>query len=169
MVGLEGKGQLVEGPRVNQQASPVEKTHRLRARTHIPEKKRTMPLAAVAVSFFLADATGWVPHEDSLGLLMHAEFIVIVSVAAIRLGFALRRRKGSTAAAPRINDASAYSSGDRLMHAIAFSGPGMHRTLACIDDMLCARSLTGTPDAPPIFITSLARGGTTALLKAIHD
>jgi hypothetical protein len=55
------------------------------------------------------------------------------------------------------------------MHAIAFSGPGMQRTLARIDDMLCVRSLAGTPDAPPIFITSLARSGTTALLSALHD
>jgi hypothetical protein len=64
-----------------------------------------MPLAAVAVSFFLAEAARWVPQGDNLGLQMPADFIVIFSVAAIGLGLAQRRRKGSTAAAPEFNAA----------------------------------------------------------------
>lgn len=130
-----------------------------------------LALAAVFPPILVADWGGLVPQEDSLSTLMRIDFIVIVSVAAIALTWLLGKRKHSQAEMGRekITDSSAYGAGDRLMHALAFSGPGVQMTLAKLDDRLFARQIAEVPETPPIFITSLARGGTTALLNALHD
>lgn len=128
-----------------------------------------LALAAVGVPIVAASVTGMVAQEDSLGVLMRLDFIVIISLVAIALGIIFRRRKGAPADAAGVNDASSYGGGDRLLHALAFSGPRTQKALAGLDDNLFKRPIAEASDAPPIFITSLARGGTTALLNALHD
>jgi hypothetical protein len=126
-----------------------------------------LSLASVVAPILLADVTGLVPRNDSFGVLMRVDFIVIISVVAILIAWLVSRRKKN--GADKIVVSSAYGAGEKLIHSIAFSGPGMLRLLARIDDRLFARAIADAPDAPPIFITSLARGGTTALLNAMHD
>lgn len=134
-----------------------------------------LALAAVLLPIHAAELAGLVAAEASLAVLLRVDFIVAVSIAAVAAGWALRRLRkpardedtGATRA--RIADASGYAPGDRLMHALAFSGPRMHRALARLDDGLHARRLSEARTGPPIFITSLARGGTTALLNALHE
>lgn len=128
-----------------------------------------MALAAVGVPIVLASLAGWVPQQNSLAVLMRVDFIVIVSALAIGVSYVLRRRAPAAPEGDKVNDASSYGGGDRLMHALAFSGPGVQKALAGLDDRLFARRIAQTPNTPPIFITSLARGGTTALLNALHD
>ncbi|MBE9640957.1 sulfotransferase [Salipiger mangrovisoli] len=128
-----------------------------------------LALAAVGVPVVAAGIVGLVPQEDSLGILMRADFIVVVSVLAIGLGFVRRPRKRAEVKAPKVNDTNSYGSGDRLIHALAFSGPKAQKAFARIDDRLFSQRIAETAEAPPVFITSLARGGTTALLNALHD
>jgi hypothetical protein len=61
------------------------------------------------------------------------------------------------------------SSGDQLVHAFAFSAPWVMKSLAALDDMAGSILRASVPELRPIFITSLARAGTTALLNALHS
>jgi hypothetical protein len=126
-----------------------------------------LALMSVALPILLADVAGVVPREDSFGVLTRIDFIVVVSIFAIIVAWAIGHRKAAGAA--KITDSGAYGVGERLVHSLAFSGSGTLRTMARIDDCLFARAIADVPDSPPIFITSLARGGTTALLNAMHD
>ncbi|WP_172299808.1 sulfotransferase [Pseudoruegeria sp. HB172150] len=118
--------------------------------------------AGVLLPILAADGLGLVPLERSLGVLTRADFILLVSALAIAAGWMMSRVRNS-------HETAANGLGDRMLHAFAFSGPATLKGLARLDDRLFARTLAETPDAPPIFITSLARGGTTALLNAMHD
>lgn len=125
-----------------------------------------LALASVVALILLADLAGLAPRDDSFRVLMRIDFIVIVSVLALLVAWVLGRRK--KAEAERIVDSSAYSAGERLVHSLAFAGPGSMRFMARLDDGLFTRAIAEVPDARPVFITSLARGGTTALLNALH-
>lgn len=131
-----------------------------------------LSLAAVFPPILGADLLGLAARDESFDMLMRVDFIVIVSVLALAVAWvAVKRTKAQVTSAQtkKITDASAYGAGDRLLHALAFSGPGVQKSLARIDDRLYRRQIEQVADAPPIFITSLARGGTTALLNAMHD
>ena len=127
----------------------------------------SLALASVALPVLLADFAGLVPRADSLGVLMRVDFIVIISIVAILVSWVFRR--GSRAKTDRIVDSSAYGAGDKIIHALAFSGPRALRALSKLDDRIFARAIAEVPETPPVFITSLARGGTTALLNAMHE
>lgn len=127
-----------------------------------------LALAAVALPIVLADAAGLVPQEDSLGALLRIDFIVIVSILGIVLSWLLKRRQSPDTSAEALTDSSSYGAGDKFVHAFAFAGPGTLKRLAKFDDQLFAKTISEVPENPPIFITSLARGGTTALLNALH-
>jgi hypothetical protein len=126
-------------------------------------------LAAAALPILAADALGLVPRMTGLDTLMRLDVIVAVSALAMLVGWAWRRRRGM---APVVLDAGVgvgdYGAGERMTHALAFSGPGTTRRLAGLDDRLHSRVLRDTASRPPVFVTSLARGGTTALLEALH-
>lgn len=121
-------------------------------------------LAATALPIFLADRLGLVPEAQSLGLLMRVDFLIGVSVLALAVLWLLRRGKQR----PEGAAGQSYGSADRLSHAIAFSGPGMLRAAARLDDWLHRKHIAQAPAPRPIFVTSLARGGTTALLNALE-
>lgn len=126
-------------------------------------------LAAAALPIILADLLGLVSSAETLGVMLRVDFIVIVSVVAMAIVWLLGRRKSATeAGGDKISGAGAYGGGDRMMHSLAFSGPGMLRKSAAFDDRLFAKTIKAVPEQPPVFITSLARGGTTALLNAMH-
>ena len=117
----------------------------------------------------IADHIGLVPEVQSLGILLRIDFMLIVTAAAILFSWGFRRIAPKDIRTEQITDSSSYSAGDKLIHAFAFSGSGLQKGLAHFDDGLFSRKLAAVPDNPPIFITSLARGGTTALLNAMHD
>jgi hypothetical protein len=127
-------------------------------------------LAAAALPIYAAEGLGMVPAAETLALMLRVDYLLIVSAAAIALLWLWRRRNG-VAARPNASaiGGEAYGVGDRLYHLIAFSGPGFQRAAAALDDRLFAHTIARTPSAPPVFVTSLARGGTTALLNAFHD
>jgi hypothetical protein len=62
---------------------------------------------------------------------------------------------------------SAYSAADRLLHRLAFSGPGLQQALADVEDRLYARQIGAIEIQRPLFVTSLPRAGTTLLTEVI--
>ncbi|WP_226627997.1 sulfotransferase [Alloyangia pacifica] len=128
-----------------------------------------LALVLAAVPILGADLIGLVPAEAVLSLMLRLDYIFIVSVAAIAGAELLRRLRGSArhdpAALPEINR---YSTTDRFFHMLAFSSPAVLRGASRLEDRLMPGAVQ-EPSGPPIFVTSLARGGTTALLNALHE
>ena len=126
-----------------------------------------LALAAAAAPIFLADAIGLVPRDAVFGLMLRWDYIIIVSVVAIALSEIVRRRRAL--AGETISKVNRYSAADRFFHMLAFSNPAVLKAaFSSIEDQLISWA-PREPSAPPVFITSLARGGTTALLNALHD
>jgi hypothetical protein len=123
-------------------------------------------LAAAAAPILLADAIGLVSRDAVYTLMLRLDYIIVVSVVTILLAKIFRRRR--SAATETIPKNNRYSTVDRFFHVMAFSSPAVLKTASWIEDRLLSKP-TQEPSAPPIFITSLARGGTTALLNALHD
>ena len=125
-----------------------------------------LALAAAAAPIFLADAIGLVSRDAVFGLMLRWDYIIIVSVVAIALSEIVRRRRAL--AGETISKVNRYSAADRFFHMLAFSNPAVLKAASSIEDQLISWA-PREPSAPPVFITSLARGGTTALLNALHD
>jgi hypothetical protein len=123
-------------------------------------------LAAAAIPIFFADGIGLASRNAVFGRMLQFDFIVIVSVGAIILVAIFQRRH--SAAAERVFVDDRYSMVDRFFHEMAFSSPAVLKTASKLEDQLLMKSAEVSL-APPIFITSLARGGTTAFLNALHD
>ena len=123
-------------------------------------------LAAAAAPVFLADAVGLVSRDAVFALMLRLDYILIVSVAAILLTMLVQRLRRSKDAAR--SGADRYSMADRFYHMVAFSSPAVLKSVSAIEDRVI-RETVPEPAGPPIFITSVARGGTTALLNALHD
>lgn len=126
-----------------------------------------LALLAAYLPLWLADVAGLVPLETVLGLMLRLDYIVGVTVLAVLAGWVVKRVRGTPATDAA--DQSAYGFGDRFIHMLAFAGPRVQKAAAWLDDRLFASRLKAVPDTPPIFVTSLARGGTTALLNAFND
>ncbi|MBK5920190.1 hypothetical protein CCR80_03940 [Rhodothalassium salexigens] len=62
---------------------------------------------------------------------------------------------------------SGYSFFDRLLHRLAFSGIGLQRSLADMEDTALARDTANIRLGAPVFVTSLPRAGTTLLLETL--
>ncbi len=58
-----------------------------------------------------------------------------------------------------------YSSLDRFLHKAAFSGVGLQKTFAEIEDRVFASAYAEVENRQPVFISSLPRAGTTVLLQ----
>jgi len=102
--------------------------------------------------------------EQSLPLLVKAETQVSALLVSL-LYFALR--SGVSRISPRQH--SDYSSASGLLHHLALNYRPV-RELAF--DLDCALGKKGKPSAetlPPVFVTGLARGGTTLLLEALFS
>ena len=118
-----------------------------------------LALTAAALPIVLANFTGLVPQEQVLALMLRLDYIVIVSVVAIAAGYLLRRLIGKKPTESATQNP--YSVSDRFFHVLAFSNPAVLKAVSWVEDRVTAPA--------PIFVTSLARGGTTALLNALHD
>ncbi len=128
-----------------------------------------LSLALAALPILAADLIGLVPSESVLSLMMRLDYLFIVSVAAIAGAELLRRLRGPARHDPEaLPEINRYSTADRFFHMLAFSGPAVMKGASKLEDRLMPDAVQ-EPDGPPIFVTSLARGGTTALLNALHE
>ena len=125
-----------------------------------------LALAIAAIPILLADMAGLASRDSVFALMLRWDYIVVVSVAAVVLGELLRRRRPVTVESG--SDTSQYALADRIAHVMAFSSPAVLKSASRIEDRLLGMPAQDSADAP-IFITSLARAGTTALLNAMHD
>lgn len=123
-------------------------------------------LAAAAAPIYGADAIGMTTVSDVVAVMMRLDYIVVVSVVMILAVTLFRRLRGPAGTDTSAN--SHYSDADRFFHELAFSTPAVLKAVSWIEDKTTARAVPETVQAP-IFITSLARGGTTALLNALCD
>lgn len=123
-------------------------------------------LAAAAAPVLVADGLGLVSRDSVFELMLRLDYIIVVSVIAVVFAWVFRRLRPSPAES--IPTSNRYSMADRFFHAVAFSSPRVLKAASRIEDRVLATP-AGEPSAPPIFVTSLARGGTTALLNALSD
>lgn len=128
-----------------------------------------LSLALAALPVLAADLMGLVPREAVLSLMLRLDYLFVVSVAAIAAAEGLRRLRGpgrhDPEALPEINR---YSTADRFFHMLAFASPAVLKGASRLEDRLMPGAVQ-EPSGPPIFVASLARGGTTALLNALHE
>lgn len=124
-----------------------------------------LALGAAGLVLLGADASGVEPTGRVLDVMVGLEFLAGISVAAAVVWWAsvkagLGRRR------PAVEPA--YAEADQLMHRLAFANRRMVRAAARLDNRIFRRSIQRVTVAPPVFIVSLPRGGTTALLNALH-
>lgn len=129
--------------------------------------------AALLAAFFpivFTNTLGIADWTESVSILLRIDFLVLVSVGAIVVGWIISKKKQlGIIHTEKISNTSNYGPGDRMLHAMAFSDSPVNTVLARIENRFYKKKINSLPDASPIFITSLARGGTTALLNAMHD
>lgn len=127
-------------------------------------------LGAAAAVVLVADRAGLASTSRSVEMILSIELIVTLTVVAVVASAILRRRRRG-----RPSDASteaqgdhAHSEADQLVHKLFFASPAVVRGAGRLDSWLSSRSVAKVQATPPVFIVSLARGGTTALLNALH-
>ena len=126
-----------------------------------------LALLAAGMPIFGADLIGIAPSDAVFNLMLRLDYIIAVSIIAFAIVKFLSHR-----ASERTEKAEAegrYSNTDQFFHMMAFSGPVALKAASWCEDRLYSRYLAGLPETAPIFVTSLARGGTTAILNALHD
>ncbi|MGV6849440.1 MAG: sulfotransferase [Marinibacterium sp.] len=135
-----------------------------------------LAILAAAIPIVGADFAGLADMDAVFSMMLRLDFIVGVTVAATVVALIVSRLTKGAGKAPggaakpgQTVEVAAYGAGDQMIHSLAFASPGVQRGLARLDDRLNAARLAKVDTAPPVFITSLARGGTTAVLNALHD
>ncbi len=129
---------------------------------------RVVLACAVAIGIiFVAQFLTITNSTDVFNLLMRPDFIIGLSVVAILIAMVMRILRPQTlAGVETVSDT--YTNVDQLVHILAFSSPWVSRMIATLDDWIARDRLAHLKKPRTIFITSLARGGTTALLNAMH-
>lgn len=117
-----------------------------------------LPLVLIAVLL-----TG--SPETATALLMRPDVLALVSVLGIayvwlRLRIAARGRPAKPEVA-----ASAYSALDTTLHTVVLGNPMMGRILPKLDRSFARRA---APAQDPVYVTGLARAGTTVMMRALH-
>ncbi len=125
----------------------------------------SVSLAATYVPIYLADTFGIADQNDIISLMFRLDYIVIVSLVLITFTWLLGRQNSDK----KIDSEASYGLGERMIHMIAFASPILQKIAAHIDDSVFFMFHRKVEHCSPIFITSLARGGTTALLNALGD
>lgn len=123
--------------------------------------------AAVALAsapILVADGLGVAPRDSVVELMLRTDYLIVVTVVATVATVAARRWRTPAGSIPTVGR---YSTADRFFHAVAFSSPRVLRAAARMEERLLSSAYAAS--GPPIFVTSLARGGTTAVLNALHD
>lgn len=123
-------------------------------------------LAIAAAPILLADGLGLVSRDAVLRLMVRLDYVLVVSVAAVALGALARRWRPP--AAERDAPTTRYSRVEQFLHGVAFASPKILKAASRTEDRLLSAS-ADEASHPPVFVTSLARGGTTAVLNALHD
>ncbi len=127
-------------------------------------------LGAAAVVLVVADRAGLTSTDRSVEMILSIEFIVTLTVVAVVANAILRRRRRGrpSDAVTEAHADHAHNDADQLVHQLFFASSAVVRGAGRLDSWLFSRSVAKVQAMPPVFIVSLARGGTTALLNALH-
>jgi hypothetical protein len=123
-------------------------------------------ISAAGMPLLLADAIQITPMKETLRTMIRVDSMVYLSIFALILAMIDRRyfhKKEEQTEEPKHR----YSNGDKILHYLAFSSPIVLKASAWTEEKLFPADEQDQAH-PPLFITSLARGGTTALLNAFH-
>ncbi|MEI4472643.1 sulfotransferase [Frigidibacter sp. MR17.24] len=116
--------------------------------------------------------------DEAVALASNGVFLVASTVIAVALWLAMPRR----GVAPRVRDRARdrarpvakarpddvpYGAMDRALHRLAFSAPGLQKALARVETQRFADRIDPETARRPVFVTSLARAGTTILLDVL--
>lgn len=123
-------------------------------------------IIATFIPIYLADITRLASETNVIGLMLRPDYIILVSVSLIGVVWLVKRGRG---VAKTLDNASRYSMGERLLHMFAVASPKFQKMAAQVDDVVFRLLNRETENHAPIFVTSLARGGTTAVLNAFGD
>ncbi len=123
-------------------------------------------LAAAVLPVYLADLAGVAQAASIFALMLRFDYILGVSLALIALTWIFRRKAQPT---KREDDSpSANNAADQFLHMLAFSGAGIQKLATGLENMIYAGCVARQPVRPPVLVTSMARGGTTAVLNALN-
>lgn len=142
-------------------------------------------LGKASVTFFVLMCLGLLPVVV-LGLLfpggLHAwgaalmRPMAIVVLCAVSLGYVWLRLKAgkaaqqaqATAQAQAASGSAAYSGLDRVLHKLALGSPAVAEMTNDIEKAMYLKSAP-EPGGGPVFVTGLARAGSTALMREIYS
>ncbi len=119
------------------------------------------------IPIYLSDKLNLAKENEIFSLMLRSDYIVVVSVALMSIVWLGRKKLNAVDGAE--THAASYSMSDRILHMIAFANPSIQRFSARVDDSIFRFIHPSLEPQPPIFITSLPRGGTTALLNAFSE
>lgn len=127
-------------------------------------------LGAAAAVTVVADRAGLASTERSVAMVLNLYYILVLTAVAVVTSVLLRRlRRGRQPdAVTEARGGHAHSEADQLVHQLFFASSAVVRGAGRLDSWLFSRSVAKVQAMPPVFIVSLARGGTTALLNALH-
>lgn len=128
-----------------------------------------LPAAAFIVA---GDLLGLFSVEAATEIATGWPFIVWSSIGAVGLWLVFNRlgggsEDGAVSAFDAAGKEVPYSALDKALHNYAFASPGRQISLASIEDRIWRRAIGAAAPERPVFITSLARAGTTILLELL--
>lgn len=125
-------------------------------------------LCAVFLLVLLANVTTFSSYSATSSMLLNVEFWIGSSTVVMLMVIARQVFRKGDADHPSKSPFD-YGAADKIIHIIIFKSAKINRLLRACDDLLFKFCAGKTPRPPAIFVTSLARGGTTALLNAMHS
>lgn len=129
-------------------------------------------LAAVGASIYaIGFASQRFADIDLLSYLATWQGIVLATVAAFIYVGLFHRKSGKTKSQNNSTDSatSEYSTSDRLLHRVALSSPAIREMTLDLELAAGGKSTTEkTLEQPQVFVSGLARAGTTILMRSLY-
>jgi hypothetical protein len=130
--------------------------------------KGILVLGSVLLPFYAADYFSLVSIETSSKFAMRVDVILMTTIAALAVYFLWKKfASAKVQDDPVASDESAYSNLERVIHNVAFGSADLQRTLNNIEKKWFSKNWLIIKAERPIFVTSLARAGTTVLLESL--
>lgn len=118
---------------------------------------------AAAIPVYAAGQMDLVPVSSSLAVLANPYFLIASTIGAL-----LILKLASLARKPKAKDHQAYSPAEQVVHMVAFV-PAIQKALFGFDNLVQTLFTKRPKETHLVFVTSLARGGTTACLNAMYS
>ena len=118
------------------------------------------------IPIFLADYFNYINKEATFDFIFSWKYILTTTI--IIFIFLNIYKKKNSLSTTKISDSNQYSPAEKFIHRLVFFSPKVLKKISKFEDAYFSR-INDIDINQPIFITSLARGGTTALLNVISE